>query len=181
MIWTTVSSRSCFCWLYRASPSLASKNIINWILVLAVWWCPCVESSRVVGRRCLLWPVHSLDKTLLANIQFSSVQLLSQVRLFATPWTSARQASLSITNSWSLPKLMTIELVMPSNRLILCRPLLLQSSIFPSIRSFQIIQLFASGGQSIGVSAMPILCLLKTKTKTKNYKYSVQVNLKVYG
>ena len=54
----------------------------------------------------------------------------------ATPWTAARQASLSITNSWSLPKLMSIELVMPSNRLILCCPLLLLPSIFPSIRVF---------------------------------------------
>ena len=48
MIWATVSFRSCFCWLYRASPSLAAKNIINLILVLTIWWCPCVESSRVL-------------------------------------------------------------------------------------------------------------------------------------
>ena len=68
--------------------------------------------------------------------QFSSVQSLSCVQLFATPWTAARQASLSITNSQSLPKLMSIELVMPSNHLILCHPLLLLSSIFPSIRVF---------------------------------------------
>ena len=64
-----------------------------------------------------------------------SVQLLSRVRLLATPWTTACQASLSITNSQSLPKLLSIESVMPSNHLILCRPLLL-SSIFPSIRVF---------------------------------------------
>ena len=67
---------------------------------------------------------------------FSSVQLLSCVRLFATPCTAARQASLSITNSWSLPKLKSIELVIPSNHLILCHPLLLLSSIFPSIKVF---------------------------------------------
>ena len=67
---------------------------------------------------------------------FSSVQLLSHVRLFATPWTAARQAFLSITNSQSLLKLMSIESVMPSNHLILCRPLLLPPSIFPSIRVF---------------------------------------------
>ena len=71
-----------------------------------------------------------------ARIQFSSVQSLSCVRLFATPWTAARQASLSITNSWSPPKPMSIELVMPSNHLILCHPLLLLPSIFPSIRVF---------------------------------------------
>ena len=68
--------------------------------------------------------------------QFSSVQLLSHVRLFVTPWNAARQASLSITNTWSLLKLMSIESVMPSNHLILCHPLLLLPSIFPSIRVF---------------------------------------------
>ena len=67
---------------------------------------------------------------------FSSVQSLSPVRLFATPWTAARQASLSITNSRNPPKPMSIESVMPSNHLILCRPLLLLPSIFPSIRVF---------------------------------------------
>ena len=66
-------------------------------------------------------------------VQFSSVQLLSWVWLFATPWTAAHQASLSITNSQSLPRLMPIESVMPSNHLILCHPLLLLPSILPSI------------------------------------------------
>ena len=74
------------------------------------------------------------------SVQFSRpvspVQLLSCVRLFATPWTAACQASLSITNSWRPPKPMYIELVMPSNHLIFCRPLLLPPSIFPSIRIF---------------------------------------------
>ena len=70
------------------------------------------------------------------RIRFSSVQSLSHVWLFVTPWTAARQASLSITNSQSLPKLMSIESVMSSNHLILCRPLLLLPSIFPSIRVF---------------------------------------------
>ena len=72
----------------------------------------------------------------LTYYQFSSVQLLSCVWLFAAPWIAARQTSLSITNSWSLPKLMSIESVMPSNHLILCCPLLLLPSIFPSIRVF---------------------------------------------
>ena len=62
--------------------------------------------------------------------------MLSRVRLFMTPWTAAHQASLSITNSWSLLRLMSIESVMPSNHLILCHPLLLLSPIFPSIRVF---------------------------------------------
>ena len=65
-----------------------------------------------------------------------SVQLLSRVQLFVTPWTAARQASLSITNSWRLLKLMSIELVMPSNHLNLCCPLFLLPSIFASIRVF---------------------------------------------
>ena len=69
-------------------------------------------------------------------IRHSSVQSLSHVRLFVTPWTTARQASLSITNSWSPPKLMSIESVIPSNHLILCHPLLFLSSTFPSIRVF---------------------------------------------
>ena len=68
--------------------------------------------------------------------QFSSVQSLSRVWLFATPWTAARQASLSITNSRTLPKFMSIVLVMPSSHLILCRPLLLLPPIPPSIRVF---------------------------------------------
>ena len=70
------------------------------------------------------------------QVQFSSVQLLSRVRLFVTPWTAAHQASLSITNSQSLLKLMSIKSVMPSNHLILCHPLLLPPSVFPSIRVF---------------------------------------------
>ena len=67
---------------------------------------------------------------------FSSVQSLSRVYLFATPWTESCQASLSITNSWSSLKLMSIKSVIPSNHLILCHPLLLLPSIFPSIRVF---------------------------------------------
>ena len=84
---------------------------------------------------------------------FSLVQPLSRVQLFTTLWIAARQVSLSITNSQSPPKPMSIESVMPFNHLILCLPLLLPPSVFPSIRVFPMSQLFASGGQSIGVSA----------------------------
>ena len=70
------------------------------------------------------------------SFQFSSVQLLSRVWLFVTPWTAAHQVSLSIAKSWSLLKLMSVESVMPSNHLILCRSLLLLPSVFPSIRVF---------------------------------------------
>ena len=72
----------------------------------------------------------------MASARVSSVQSLSRVRLFATPWTAARQASLSITNSQSLLKLMSTESVMPSNHLILCHPFFLPPSIFPNIRVF---------------------------------------------
>ena len=97
---------------------------------------------------------------------FSSIQLLNQVRLFVTPWTAARQASLSLTNTQSLLRLTSIELVMPSNHLILCSPSLnhlipfshFQS--FPESGSFQMSQFFTSGGQSIRVapsaSALPM-------------------------
>ena len=87
------------------------------------------------------------------NTQFNSVQLLSRVQLFATPWTAARQASLSITNSHSLLKLMSIESVMPSNHLILCCPLRLLPSMLPSTRVFPVSLLFTSSGQRIGASA----------------------------
>ena len=97
---------------------------------------------------------HTLDWVM--ETQFSSVQSLSHVRLFATPWTAAHQASLSITNSRSPPKPMSVELVMPSNHLILCCPLLLLPSIFPASGSFLMSQFFASGFQSIGVSVIII-------------------------
>ena len=84
---------------------------------------------------------------------FSSVHSLSRVRLFVTPWIAEHQASWSITNSQSLLKFMSIESVMPSNNLILYHPFLLWPLIFSS-GSFQISQFFASGGQSIGVSAL---------------------------
>ena len=96
----------------------------------------------IFGNRDTFWSceyflAHFLvSKEKISTWTFSSVQLLSHVRLFVTPWIAARQASLSITNFQSLLKLMSIELVMPSNHLILYRPLLLPPSIFPSIRVF---------------------------------------------
>ena len=84
---------------------------------------------------------------------FSSVQSVSRVQLFATPWTAACQAALSIGNSWSLLKLMSMESLMPSNHLILCHPLFLLPSIFPSIRVFSSESVLHIRCQSIGVSA----------------------------
>ena len=95
--------------------------------------------------------------------QFSSVQLLSHVWLFATPWTTAHQASLSITNSRSPPKPMSIESVMPSNHFILCRPLPFPPQSFPASGSFHMSQFFLSGGQSIGVSASTSVLPMNTQ------------------
>ena len=94
---------------------------------------------------------------------FSSVQLLNCVRLFETPWTAAHQASLSITNSWSSLKLMSIESVMPSNYLTFCVPFCSRPQSFPASGSFQMSQLFISGGQSIGVSASTSVLPMNTQ------------------
>ena len=94
-----------------------------------LWFSHSENNKDYFGSWTLLIP------NLRPSVQFSSVQSLSRVRLFATPWITARQAFLSITNSWSSPRLMSIESVMPSSHLILCHPLL-PLSIFPSIRVF---------------------------------------------
>ena len=91
--------------------------------IIYLWKC-----FMCMCQECLFWCVDS--------VQFSSVQLLSRIWLFVTPWITARQASLSITNSWRSLKLTSIESVMPSSHLILCRPLLLLLPIPPSIRVF---------------------------------------------
>ena len=105
--------------------------LLRWFLSSCGEWGPLFRFSADFALRCplLLWSTRS-------RAQFSSVQSLSRVQLFATPWTAARQASLSITSSWSLLKLMSIESAMPPNHLILCHPRLLLPSIFPSIRVF---------------------------------------------
>ena len=106
--------------------------------------------------RAIWWPQLYLISSQSPQRQFSSVQSLSLVRLFATPWIAARQASLSITNSRSSHRLASIKSVMPSSHLILCHPLLLLPPIPPSIRVFSMrsFPLFTWGGQSTGVSAL---------------------------
>ena len=94
------------------------------------------SNNLISNHHPLLWPSIFPSINYIENYQFSSVQLLSRVWLFATWWIAARQAFLSITNSRSLPKLTYIESVMPSSHLILCRPLLLLPPIPPSIRVF---------------------------------------------
>ena len=114
------------------------------------------------GRLPLVFKIILIEKKIITSLSmFSSVTQLCPT--FATPWTTARQASLSITNSWSLLKLMSIESMMPSSHLILCRSLLLLPSSFPASRSFPMSQLFASGGQSIGVSASTSVLPMNTQ------------------
>ena len=121
------------------SLSFLSGILITFMLILLAMW--------------LHGIIHALFLSLLLfSPRFSSLQSLSRIRLFVTPWTTACQVSVSITNSWSLLKLISVESVMPSSHLILSRPLLLLPSIFPSIRVFSN-EFFTSGGQSIGVSA----------------------------
>ena len=113
-------------------------------------------ATWVITEHWIVFPVlygGSLLIILYIVLCISSVHSLSRVQLFVTPWTAARQASLSITNSWSLLKLMSIESVMPTNHLIFCHPLLLLPSIFPSIRFFSNESALLSGGQTIVVSA----------------------------
>ena len=96
----------------------------------------CSQDWFITGSLCFLTTFIQFLLLHTLPFQFSSVQSLSRVRLFATPWIAARQASLSITNSWSSFKLMSVELVMPSGHLILCCPLFLLPPIPPSIRVF---------------------------------------------
>ena len=96
-------------------------------------------------------------------IDISSVQLLSHVQLFTTPWTVACQASLSVIYTQGLLKLMSIELVMPSYHLILCCPLLFLHQYFPASGSFQMSQFLTSGGQSIGASASASVLPMNTQ------------------
>ena len=108
----------------------------DWVPSLCTWNCHMIDNQLTLiqnkvkkkKRVCINW--------LSMDVQFSSVQSLSHVQLFVTPWIAARQASLSITNSRSSPKLMSFKSVMPSSHLILCRPLLLLPPIPPSITVF---------------------------------------------
>ena len=98
-----------------------------------------------------------------SDSRHKSVQSLSRLQLFATPWTTARQAFRSITNSWSPLKLMSIESVMPSNHLILCVPFCSCPQSFPASGSFRVSKLFTLSGQSIGVSASTSVLPMNTQ------------------
>ena len=121
MIWATASSWSCFCWLYRASPSLAAKNIINLISVLTMFMCR--DFSCVVERGCLLWPVHSLGKTLLAFALLHSVfqgqiSLLLQVFLdFLLLYSSSLLHYSKCVNRWASQQIQGILWELHKNEL----------------------------------------------------------------
>ena len=136
-------------------------TILHWELVN--WWLVEKGLTQEPGNFSLLLCITLSKLVNMSRSQLSSVQSLGRVQLFVTLWTAAQQASLSITNSWSLLKSMSIESVMPSNHLILCHPLLLLPSIFPASGSFQMSQLFSSGGQSIGVSASTSVLPMNTQ------------------
>ena len=121
-----------FMGLLRRHDNWPPPNQDKWLSDGLIEWCAMCEWERERESK--------TDPTIFyitQSHQFSSVQLPNHVRLFATPWTAAHQTSLSITNSWSLLKLTSIGSVMPSNHLVLCSPLLLPPSIFPSIRVLQ--------------------------------------------
>ena len=122
------------------SPAILSKygrkHFFPWyVWIRSDFLQPCMKQNKLCNLFNIMYILEN-NLSIYCYIQFSSVQSLTHVQLFATPWTAGCQASLHITNFWSLLKLMSIESVIPSNHLILCRPLLLQPSIFPSIRVF---------------------------------------------
>ena len=104
MIWATISSRSCFCWLYTASPSLAAKNIINLISVLTIWWCPCVDSSLVLLEEGVCYDMYGCESWTIKKAErrrIDAFELRCWRRLLRVPWT-ARTSNQSILKEISL-------------------------------------------------------------------------------
>ena len=124
----------------------------------------------LISVNIVIFPTSALRHKHYLFLFFSSVQSLSCVQFFASPWTAACQASLSITNSWSLLKLMSIELVMPSNHLILCRPLSSCHQSLSASGSFLTSQFFASGGQGIRVLASASVLPMNIQDWSRNIK-----------
>ena len=154
------SSNSCFLTCIQISKeadqvvwcSLLFKNFTQFIVIHTVKGFGIINQTEV--------DVFFSGILLLFPWPYNSVQSLSHVRLFVTPWTAAHQATLSITSSRDLLKFMFIESMTPSNHLILCQSLLLPPSIFPALGYFPVSQLLASGGQSIWVSASASIRLM---------------------
>ena len=150
--WLTITHLSCVCEHIQSCPALCNPmdcsppgssvhgilqvGILEWIAIPFSRGSSLGLNQGLLHCRQVLYYLSHQGSPKYIHPHFSSVQPLIRVRFFATPWTAARQASLSTTSSRSLPKLMSIELMMPSNHLILCHPLLFLLSIFPSIRVF---------------------------------------------
>ena len=175
----------CGCCLFTKScltlcvPMLKFMSIELVMLSSHLFLChPLLLLPSIFFRISVLWihflKIRNISVNLLQGVTESvqSVQSLTHVRLFVTPWTAARQASLSITKSWSLLKLMSIESVMPSSHLILCRPLLLPPSIFPSIR------VFSSPRDSQESSPIPQLKCINSLALSFLYRVTEYIKLK---
>ena len=145
MRWVPSGEKNLWNWSHRSSSGTCLSKL--WMLSR-----PCEHQMNSC-----IW--HHFENSPVPH-QFSSVQSLSHVQLSATPWTAAHEASLSITNSQSLFKLMSIESVMPSNHLILCHPLSSCLQSFPASGSFPMSQFFTSGDQSTGASASASVLLM---------------------
>ena len=134
-------------WLLHSPPSPSSRGSLVPLCFLPLeWYHPHIWDCWCFSRLSSYQLVTHSAWHLSSFAQFSSVQLLSHVRLLATPWTAAHQASLSITSSQSLLKLMSIKSVMPSNHLILCHPFSSYLQSFPASRFYPVSQFFTSGG-----------------------------------
>ena len=154
--------------LFRKQLQFSSVQSLSSVRLFATpWTAACQASLSITNSRNLPKPMSvesvmpSNHLILASSIQFTSVQSLSHVQLFVTPWTAERQASLSITNSRNLPKPMSIESVMPSNRLI---PFSSHPQSLPASGSFPMSQLFVWGGQNTGASALASFPLLRKRS-----------------
>ena len=125
----------------------------SWLVITCKQVALCSERQILSAPEEESPPSTRKEPSLWSSVQFSSLQWLSHVWLFETPWTAALQASLSITNFWSLLKLMSIKSVMTPNHFILCPPFSSCLQYFPASGSFTVSQFFTSGGQSLGASA----------------------------
>ena len=162
LLWVRLSSKIPYIneiiWYLSSCVCLISFSFISSRFIHGLQKAKCPSFSGLNNIPFQVW-THIIHSSV--NRHFSSVQSLSRAQLFATPWTVAHQASLS--NSQSLPKLMSIESVMPFNHLILCCPFSSSLQSFPTSGSFPMSQLFASLGQNIGVSASTSILPMNTQ------------------
>ena len=141
---------NCWWWSKNLGISWPLSGLLQFLPLSSHYILPvCVCLSFVLIKTPVVFVILSYNKDHSYSVQFSLAQSLSHVQLFATPWTAAHQASLTITNSQSLLRLVSIESVMPSNHLVLCCPLFLCLQSFPASGPFPMSELFTSGGQSM--------------------------------